>query len=227
MPKSATKGLTDKQLRFVQEYRLCLDATAAARKVGYKSPENIGRRMLKNPKIKALLKIKAKALENRVELKIETIVSRLYDCITREATDFMDEKTGEIITDVRQLSPRGRRVIDGIKQKKKCYTDGEGNEHVEIETELKLVPLATAMDMGLKHLGGYAPEKSEVKVSIDWDEVMRRGNRPDVLEAKILYKPEFPELVGMKSKPLVEYTSMDSKPVDYSVDELIDAGDEP
>jgi hypothetical protein len=76
--------------------------------------------------------------------------------------------------------------IDGVKQK--CnYTERDGTEYIEVQTELKLVGKAQSWDMLMKHFGGYAPEKhevltAEVQVPADFWGPGRDDEIPDQLE---------------------------------------------
>lgn len=73
------KGLTPKQARFVAEYVVDLNASAAARRAGYsaKTAEAIGRENLAKPTVASAIQERMKAVANRVEVTQERIVREL------------------------------------------------------------------------------------------------------------------------------------------------------
>lgn len=71
-------NLTPKQQRFVDEYLVDLNASAAARRAGYKGdPNTIGPRMLANVGIQAAIAERQKTLRERVEITQEMVIAEL------------------------------------------------------------------------------------------------------------------------------------------------------
>lgn len=179
--------LTDKESKFIYEYCIDFNGTRAAIAAGYseKCAQIQASKLLAKPHIaKAVGKIRNDDLVH-LQLTREEILNQLYYCCTRDAMDFMDEKTGKIQTDVRKLTKRARNTIDGIKQTVKSWTDGDGNTHEEIVTELKLVGKASAIDMAMKHKGLFAAEKHELMIGLDFTKMADHLEPINVIESRI------------------------------------------
>jgi phage terminase small subunit len=71
--------LTPKQQRFVQEYLVDLNATAAARRAGYseQTAEQQGYRLLRNVQVAAAVEAAQKARADRVEVTQDYVLRRL------------------------------------------------------------------------------------------------------------------------------------------------------
>lgn len=79
-------ALTPKQARFVQEYLVDLNATAAAKRAGYKDP-NIGRQLItKNNVSKAIQKAIADRQE-RTEVTQDYVIRKLKEIADKDASD--------------------------------------------------------------------------------------------------------------------------------------------
>jgi len=84
--------LSDKQKRFVDEYLVDLNATQAAIRAGYSphTAQEQSSRMLKNAKVKAYLKERQAALQERVEIKIDDVLRELRNIATANVNDIME-----------------------------------------------------------------------------------------------------------------------------------------
>jgi len=180
------RGLTPKEEAFVQEYLMDFDASRAAKAVGYAAncARTRGTKLLSNPKIQAALKVVMNKTAKENELTREKIIEQLKFCALRDFKDFVDEE-GNLLP-IRKMSKSARCAIDGYKQRTKTFVNDNGEEITTVETELKLVPKAAAIDMGMKHFGGYAAEKHEIKHSVDWDALYDDSSKHgDPLEEQI------------------------------------------
>ena len=74
------KKLTDKQMRFVEEYLIDLNATAAAKRAGYsaKTANEQGPRLLVNVSIAAEIQRRKRERQDRVEITQDLIVQEAY-----------------------------------------------------------------------------------------------------------------------------------------------------
>ena len=165
--------LNDKQKLFVMEYLIDVDATRAAKAVGYRGA-SAGPKLLANPQVAKVLKRITDRMAIKAELSKERVLQELSYCAFRDAGELVDD-TGTVKGNIKELPEHIRRAIDGIKQKVRVYYDDEGNEtHRDIETELKLVPKAQAIDMTMKHFGAYAAQQvqGEVLIKVDWDRLV-------------------------------------------------------
>lgn len=87
--KGKGKWLTDKQARFIEEYMVDLNASAAVLRAGYKpKPGNenrLGAELLQNPKIKRFLDMKKEEKREKNELSAEYVIQKLISIV--EDTD--------------------------------------------------------------------------------------------------------------------------------------------
>ena len=167
------KRLTERQLRFVVEYATTLNSRQSAINAGYskKTASVIACNLMKKPEIAAALnKIKARD-EKKMELTRELVLAELAKGLFRDPAG-MEDANGFLVTSLRQIPPELRTIIDSFKVTQQL--DLEGNP-ISQKIEVKLVPKASVIDMGMKHLGAYAAEKQESKVSFDWDSLHGRS----------------------------------------------------
>jgi hypothetical protein len=171
------KEFTERQERFIVEFATVANSRQAALNAGYskKVAGVMGCRLLKMPAVVAALqKIKNKD-ERKLELTRETVLMELAKGLFRDPAG-MENADGFVVTSLREIPPELRTIIDGFKVTQQLGDDGEGNYvPVSQKIEVKLVPKASVIDMGMKHLGAYAAEKQETKVSLDWDTMYGRS----------------------------------------------------
>lgn len=80
-----TSGLTDKQQRFVDEYLVDLNASAAARRAGYseKTAGHIAKQLVTKTSIAQAIAEKMQDLQQRTEITQEYVLSRLKEIVER------------------------------------------------------------------------------------------------------------------------------------------------
>jgi phage terminase small subunit len=83
--------LTAKQKRFVEEYLIDLNASAAARRAGYsvKSAAVIGDENLRKPEIKAAIEDAQRALSERTQITQEMVLRRWWDIATADPNELI------------------------------------------------------------------------------------------------------------------------------------------
>ena len=168
------KRLSDKQIRFVFAYLMEYNASKAAIEAGYSknSAQPMGAKLLKNPKIKALIgKLRKQDCEKFTIQRYE-ILEHLHAGATRNGKSFVNDK-GVIHSNLNDLPDEVTRSIDGLKQKTKTYTQQDGTEVTEVETELKLMSKAACLDMAMKHKGLFAAAEVEMKVKFSLDDLYK------------------------------------------------------
>lgn len=74
--------MTPKQARFVSEYLIDLNATAAAKRAGYKNPE-IGRQLITKNNVAAAIAAAIKKREKKTEITAEYVLSNLKTIVER------------------------------------------------------------------------------------------------------------------------------------------------
>lgn len=136
----AKKKLTEKQKRFVQEYLVDLNATAAAQRAGYKDP-NIGRQLITKNNVSAAIQEAIDKRRNRVEITQDRVLQELAAIAFAKGTDYASIISGVVMTnDTEELTEEQKAAIVSIKQTK------EG-------VEVKLADKMRALELLAKHLG--------------------------------------------------------------------------
>ena len=164
MPKKNKYGLTEKEMRFVEEYLIDFNATAAAKRAGFQSKtyENlriIGSRLVTKANIanalshfKAIRSRRTGVTQDRVLQEIARIA---FACITDVA--YMNHGVMEVNIDeppkedVAAHIEWQDRVAAVAEIDEKVFTDKEGNQ--EKTYKVKLHDNNKALSMLMKHLG--------------------------------------------------------------------------
>ena len=187
------KNLSDQMVRFVMEYLIDYNGTRAAIAAGYAKSGAHTRActLLKKPKIRALVGKLRKEQNEKFQIQSDEVLWHLWACATRNGKSFVDKKGRLLLTsqNINDLPDEVTAAIDSIKQRRKTYTTEDGEQIEEIETEVRLVSKAAALDMAMKHKGLFATQQVEGKLIIDFD-AMYRDQRGiidvDLLEQKLL-----------------------------------------
>ena len=101
-------GLTPKQERFVAEYLVDLNATAAARRAGYKDP-NIGRQLITKNNVSEAIQAEKAARSQRTELTQDYVLAKLKAIADREASDAPDSAL-KVSNQLRALELLGKHL---------------------------------------------------------------------------------------------------------------------
>ena len=194
--------LNDKMRHFALEYSVSHNGTDAAKRAGYskKTAGVMAVRILKHPVIKAFLGKIERESQEKFEIERNDILRNLAACATRDGKDFVDDDGRLLLTsqNIKDLPSSITCAIDGIKQKRKTYRMEDGTEVEELETELKLVSKASALDMCMKHKGLFAAEKKEEVIRLDWDSIFAGGNTITVDPTQERLQEEKTKLLGDK-----------------------------
>ena len=177
--------LTSRQKRFVQEYCVDCNGTRAARAAGFNSDASVAScKLLAHPVVKAAIAKRQMFLAQGFTIKSKDVLRQLIYTLTRDAMDFCDPETGQMITDIRLLPARARASIDGIEQEVTILHDSRGQPVGQrIKTKLKLVPKAKAIEMAMQHKGLFKPTNaSSEKVDVDWDKISQDNQRNPIDE---------------------------------------------
>ena len=138
--------LTEKQKRFVQEYLVDLNATAAAKRAGYseKSASRIAVELLNKTQVSAEIQKQQAKRQKRVEITQEKVLEELAAIAFANGADFATVNQNGIvrITPTSELPDEKRKAIASIK---------EGQYGTEIKTYDKV----RALELLGKHLGVF------------------------------------------------------------------------
>lgn len=135
--------LTDKQKRFVDEYLVDLNATAAARRAGYKDP-NIGRQLITKNNVSAEIQKRQEKLRGKLEITQERVLEELAAIAFANGTDFATITHNGLV----RLTP----TDEVPEEKKKAVASIKEGQY---GTEIKLHDKVRALELLGKHLGVF------------------------------------------------------------------------
>ena len=138
--------LTDKQKRFVDEYLVDLNATAAAKRAGYseKTAYSMGQRLVKKVEIQAAIQKRQAKLRGKLEITQERGLEGLAAIAFANGTDFATINRNCLVrlAPTADLPEDRRKAVPSIK---------EG----QYGTEVKLHDKVKALELLGKHLGVF------------------------------------------------------------------------
>lgn len=140
-------ALTPKQARFVQEYLVDLNATAAAKRAGYsaKNADKIGSELLGKTRVSDAIQAAVKQREQRTQITQDMVILELAKVAFANGANYAKVAGGGTrvdLTDTDRLTGDQRAAIACIK---------EGKFGIEVSTYDKL----RALELLGKHLGVF------------------------------------------------------------------------
>jgi phage terminase small subunit len=132
MPKLTERPLAPMQARFVDEYLVDLNASAAAARAGY-SPRTcgqLGHRMLKNARIQAAIAEKARTATAKVDLQTEDVLRELVLMLRSDVRHFTVDEAGEL-TLAHGAPADAWRAVSSVKRRVKTNRDGSTVREIE------------------------------------------------------------------------------------------------
>lgn len=121
-------ALTEKQKRFVAEYLVDLNATAAAGRAGYKDP-NIGRQLITKNNVSEAIQRAIADRNARTEVNQDYVIEKLREIADREASDVQDSEL-KVANKIKALELLGRHLgifeRDGSRDVRLTIVTGEG-----------------------------------------------------------------------------------------------------
>lgn len=148
------RKLNPKQARFVEEYLLDLDATAAAKRAGYsaKTAQQLGYQLLQHPSVARVVGERMQKRSERTEVKADRILRELATiglADMRNYVTFDDE--GGILLDFSGMPEEATRAIAEVTQEE--FMDGRGDgARLVRRTKFKLHAKTPALELLGKHL---------------------------------------------------------------------------
>lgn len=136
-------AITEKQKRFADEYLKDLNATAAARRAGYKDP-NFGRQLLTKTNVSEYIQKRMQAQQSRTEITQDRVLQELAAIGFARGTDYAQITDSGVValTPTDRLNSQQKAAVTGIKETK------EG-------VEVKLADKVKALELLGKHLGMF------------------------------------------------------------------------
>lgn len=170
--------LTDKMVKFAEEYVVDLSNKNAAIRAGYpeKTAAVMGCKLLRNPLVKKIIgKLRKEALD-KIGLERDNVLLKLSQNLNRNLWDLGNEK-GVFVSSLRDIPPQTHPYIDGFEVRQQINPDT--GEVIGQTIKIKLCSNASAQDMAMKFIGAYAPEKHTVGIQkpiLDYEELSRASD---------------------------------------------------
>lgn len=149
-------ALNPKQRRFVEEYLVDSNATAAARRAGYREPNTQGPRLLVNVGVAEAIRAAQQARSERVGMTADDVLRELAILGTSDPWHYRVDDEGNV-TLAPGVHPSAIRAVASIRRKVRHRVDGTR----EYETEVRLWDKNSALEKAGKHLGLFR-EKLEL-----------------------------------------------------------------
>ncbi len=176
--------LTERNKRFIEEYKIDLNGTKAAIRAGYseRSAHSTACNLLKNPKVAAVLATARQEWQDRVGITQDAILHELAALGFSRASTFVRETDGgEIKVDLSDASERDMAAIKSIESVTTVSSSGDGQGGTSEVTKTKItlhdkrLPLR---DIG-QHLGMFKDDSAPQGVVINVKEIKLIGVLPD------------------------------------------------
>lgn len=151
-------ALTPKQKRFVAEYLMDLNATAAAKRAGYseKTAYSIGLENLKKPEIQSAIQEAKQARSQRTEITQDMVIQELAKLGFFDIRKLFD-KDGKPL-DISKLDGDTAAALVGLDVQD--VSDSGGN-YVGFIKKYKMADKIRALELLGKHLGTWEPQDKQ------------------------------------------------------------------
>lgn len=153
-------ALNHKQRTFVAEYLIDLNASAAARRAGYKGDANtIGPRLLANVGIRTEIEAAMKAREERTHITQDRVLQELARIAFFDIRKLYNENGG--MKAPHELDDDAAAVLSGVEVTEEFDGRGDDREHVGTTKKAKVFDKGTALTLAMRHLG-MLKDKTEI-----------------------------------------------------------------
>lgn len=151
--RSVAGKLNAKQIRFVDEYLLDLNATQAALRAGYseQTAYSQGQRLLKHAEVAALIASRQAARAAKTEITAEVVLSELLRLARVDVGAAFDEH-GRLLP-IREIPEDIRRAICGVETDELFEGRGRDREQIGVTRKIRFWDKARALEMLARHLG--------------------------------------------------------------------------
>lgn len=150
--------LTDKQRRFCEEYLIDLNATQAAIRAGYskKTAPQQAARLLTNVKVQNYIQELQKDIAERNNISVDECVQILANIARADIGSYFNVDTG--LKDLNAIPDEARLAISSVETYE--VRTPEGDKIADVR-KLKTNDKLRAVDMLMKHLGGYEKDNNQ------------------------------------------------------------------
>jgi phage terminase small subunit len=146
--------LKAKQQRFVDEYLIDLNATAAAQRAGYsaRTARAIGAENLTKPAIIAAIDSAKAERAARLEVRADDVLRELIAIVRTNPSHFTVDEAGNLAL-CDENDTESWRAVASVKQKTRFIPQKDKDDIVEREVEYKFWDKNSAIDKAMRHLG--------------------------------------------------------------------------
>lgn len=149
------KTLTAKQARFVEEYLIDLNASAAARRAGYshKRSDAIGFDLLRNTEIQAAIAIEQRERSARTGITADRVIAEIAKIAFADPRKVMTwGPSGVTLKDSETLSDADAAIVSEVSE-----SISQAGSSVKVKLHSKL----DALEKLAKHVGVYSQETGQ------------------------------------------------------------------
>lgn len=160
--------MTPKQLTFIAEYLVDLNATQAAIRAGYseRTAAEIGYENLRMPQIASALSQAMRARSERTEVTQDRVLEELAGIAFAHLSDVATWDSATLsLHPSDELSPRTSAAVKDIRARRTRSTSKDGTESVRTDYRVTMHDKLGALDLLAKHLGMYLPD-TQVNVGV-------------------------------------------------------------
>lgn len=151
-------ALTPRQKRFVAEYLIGLNATAAAKRAGYsdKTAYSIGQENLKKPEIQNAIQEAIQKRQERTKISQDKVLLECAKLAFFDIRKLFDENGKPL--DITKLDDDTAAALVGLDVQD--VADGDGN-YVGFVKKYKMADKIKALELLGKHLGAWGPQDKQ------------------------------------------------------------------
>jgi phage terminase small subunit len=145
--------LTARQVRFVEQYLVHLNATQACIEAGFsaKTAAAAASRLLRNVKVAVAIRTSQQARAVRVGIEQDRVLAELEDMAFSDISDYVVSDTGDVTLSA-TAAPRAMHAVQSIKRR--IIDVGEGKDRLRtIEVEIKLWDKTSMLKLAAQHVG--------------------------------------------------------------------------
>lgn len=164
MTRLKLRPLTPRQVRFVAEYLIALDATQAARRAGYsqKTAGQLGYQLLQIPSVASeIAKGTARQLE-KAELSAVMVLEAIRRQVVADVRRLFDAQGN--LRPIAELSEEEAAMLAGFEIVTKSMTTGD--KHQDRVAKVKLTDRSRYVDMAARH---FKLLRDQVTIEGDWE----------------------------------------------------------
>ena len=174
--------LTNQQQRFVEEYLIDLNASAASIRAGYKKG-SCGRRLMKNPNILAAIQIEIEERSQRTQVNADYVLKRLVEIDQMDCLDILNDDGS--VKPVRDWPQIWRQFVSGFDVAELFTGGGEDRELAGMLKKIKWPDKVKNLELIGKHVNVQA-----FRDKVEWS-----GPDGGPIQTQIVTKEELAEAV--------------------------------